>query len=65
MADFGWAFVKGNLLTGSALPSGSIQYNDGNNKLAGSDDLVFISGSTSQFNLTGTMNVSGAINARI
>ena len=63
MADFGWAFVKGNLLTGSALPSGSIQYNDGNNKLAGSNDLVFISGSTSQFNLTGTMNVSGAINA--
>ena len=63
MADFGWAFVKGNLLSGSAPPSGSIQYNDGNNKLAGSGDLVFISGSTSELNLTGALNVSGAINA--
>ena len=63
MADFGWAFVKGNLLTSSAPPSGAVQFNDGNNKLAASSDLVFISGSTSQLNLTGTLNVSGAINA--
>ena len=63
MADFGWAFVKGNLVTGSAPPSGAIQYNDGNNKIAASGDLTFISGSTSQLNLTGTLNVSGAINA--
>ena len=63
MADFGWAFVKGNLVTGSAPPSGAIQYNDGNNKFAASGDLTFISGSTSQLNLTGTLNVSGAINA--
>jgi hypothetical protein len=62
MADFGWAFVKGNLLTGSAPPSGSIQYNDGNNKFEGSTDLIFISGSTSELNLSGTLNVSGAIN---
>ena len=65
MADFGWAFVKGNLLTGSAPPSGAVQFNDGNNKLAASGDLVFISGSTSQLNLTGTLNVSGAINANL
>ena len=63
MADFGWAFVKGNLVTGSAPPSGAIQYNDGNNKFAASSDFTFISGSTSQLNLTGTLNVSGAINA--
>ena len=63
MADFGWAFVKGNLLTGSAPPSGAVQFNDGNNKLAASGDLVFISGSTSQLNLTGALNVSGTINA--
>ena len=63
MADFGWAFVRGNLLTGSAPPSGAVQFNDGNNKLAASGDLIFISGSTSQLNLTGTLNVSGAINA--
>ena len=50
MADFGWAFVKGSLLTGSAPPSGAVQFNDGNNKLAASGDLVFISGSTSQLN---------------
>ena len=63
MADFGWAFVKGNLVTGSAPPSGAVQFNDGNNKLAASGDLVFISGSTSQLNLTGALNVSGTINA--
>ena len=63
MADFGWAFVKGNLLSGAAPPSGAVQFNDGNNKLGASGDLIFISGSTSQLNLTGTLNVSGAINA--
>jgi len=63
MADFGWAFVKGNLVSGSAPPSGAVQYNDGNNKFAASGDLIFVSGATSQLNLTGTLNVSGAINA--
>ena len=48
MADFGWAYVKGNLLSGSAPPSGAVQFNDGNDKLAASSDLIFISGSTSQ-----------------
>ena len=55
MADFGWAFVKGNLVTGSTPPSGAVQFNDGNNKFGASGDLVFISGSTSQLNLTGTL----------
>ena len=63
MADFGWAFVKGNVVTGSAPPAGALQYNDGNNKFTASRDLVFTSGSTSHLNLTGTLNVSGAINA--
>ena len=63
MAEFGWAFVKGNLLTSSAPPSGAVQFNDGNSKLAASEDLVFVAGSTSQLNLTGTLNVSGTINA--
>lgn len=63
MADFGWAYVKGNLLSASAPPSGAVQFNDGENQLAASGDLIFISGSTSQLNLTGTLNVSGAINA--
>ena len=63
MAEFGWAYVKGNLLSGAAPPSGAVQFNDGNDKLGASNDLIFISGSTSQLNLTGTLNVSGAINA--
>jgi len=63
MADFGWAFVKGNLATGSAPPSGAVQYNDGNDKFAASGDFTFVSGATSQLYLTGTLNVSGAINA--
>lgn len=63
MADFGWAFVKGNLTTGSAPPSGAVQYNDGNNKFAASGDFTFVSGATSQLYLTGTLNVSGTINA--
>ena len=63
MADFGWAFVKSNLLTGSAPPAGAVQYSSGNEKLAASGDFMFISSSTSQLNLTGTLNVSGTINA--
>jgi len=63
MADFGWAFVKGNLATGSAPPSGAVQYNDGNDKFAASGDFTFVSGTTSQLYLSGNLNVSGAINA--
>lgn len=59
MADFGWAYVKGNLITGSAPPSGAVQYNDGNNNLAASADLIFISGSTSELNLTGNLKING------
>lgn len=63
MADFGWAFVKGNLVSSSAPPSGAVQYNDGNNKFAASGDLIFISGSTSQLNLTGNLDVVGDVSA--
>lgn len=63
MADFGWAYVKGNLVTGSAPPSGAVQYNDGNNNLAASGDLIFISGATSQLNLTGNLDVVGDLSA--
>ena len=63
MADFGWAFVRGNLLTGSAPPSGAVQYNDGDRGLAASGDLIFVSGATSQLNLTGNLNVIGDFSA--
>ena len=62
MADFGWAFVKGNLVTGSSPPSGAVQYNDGNDKFAASSDFTFVSGSTSQLNLTGNIEMTGDYN---
>ena len=62
MADFGWAFVKGNLVTGSSPPSGAVQYNDGNDKFAASSDFTFVSGSTSQLNLTGNIEMTGNYN---
>ena len=40
MADFGWAFVQGGLVTGSAPPAGAVQFNDGSNKFGGSADLI-------------------------
>ena len=62
MSNFGWAFIKGGLLTSSAPPDKSVQFNDGNQGLGGSSNLTFDK-NTSVLNLTGTLNVSGAINA--
>ena len=62
MSDFGWAFVKSGLLTSSAPPVTSVQFNDGDQQLGGSGDLTFDK-SIGALNLTGTLNVSGAINA--
>jgi len=62
MSDFGWAFVKSGLLTSSAPPIGSVQFNNGNENLGGSSNLVFDK-SGNILNLTGTLNVSGTINA--
>ena len=58
MAEFGWAYVVGTQTRG---PSGSLQLaNDG--VLSGSSNLVYNS-TSSALSLTGTLNVSGAINA--
>ena len=62
MSDFGWAFVKHGILTASAPPVKSVQFNDGNEQLGGSADFTFDKASK-VLNLTGTLNVSGAINA--
>ena len=62
MSDFGWAFVKHGILTGSAPPVKSVQFNDGNKNLGGSADFTFDK-TAKVLNLTGTLNVSGAINA--
>ena len=62
MSDFGWAFVKGGLLTSSAPPAKSVQFNNGSQGLGGSVDLTFDEDGK-VLNLTGTLNVSGTINA--
>ncbi len=62
MSDFGWAFVKHGILTSSAPPVRSVQFNDGNQRLGGSIDLTFDK-TAKILNLTGTLNVSGTINA--
>ena len=61
MSDFGWAFVKSGLLTSSAPPISSVQFNDGNKKLGGSADFTFDQ-TNKVLNLTGTMEVSGTLN---
>ena len=61
MADFGWAFVKGGLVSGSAPPSGAVQFNN-NGGFGGSQDLVFTSGSTSTLELTGNLLIDGDLN---
>jgi hypothetical protein len=59
MAEFGWAYVTG-LLAGGV--SGSVQVNDGDLRLSGSRKLIYNETSGS-LNLTGSLNVSGAITA--
>jgi len=61
MADYGWAYVKHGLLTGSAGNAGVIQFSDGDG-LAGSSNLTYDS-SSNILALSGTINLSGAINA--
>jgi hypothetical protein len=63
MADFGWAFVKGGLVSGSTPPSGAVQFNNGSNKFGGSADLIFTSGSTSTLEMTGNILVNGEVSA--
>jgi hypothetical protein len=59
--DYGWAYVKHGLLTGSAGPAGTLQFSDGGG-LAGSNNLTY-NASTNVLALSGTINLSGAINA--
>ena len=63
MSDFGWAFVKSGLLTSSAPPAKSLQFSDHKGGLQGNECLTFDCDEDIALNLTGTLNVSGAINA--
>jgi hypothetical protein len=60
-ADYGWAYVKHGILTGSAGAAGTLQFSDGGG-LAGSNNLTY-DASTNVLALSGTINLSGAINA--
>jgi hypothetical protein len=69
MAEFGWAYIdcssSGGGGAGSAGgPTGSIQFHHLSNEITGSDNLVFHTASAPfELRLTGTLSVSGTINA--
>ena len=58
MGEFGWAYVVGTMVNG---PSGSLQRAE-DTRLSGSAKLVYKE-DIGHLNLTGSLNVSGAINA--
>jgi len=71
MGEFGWAYIDCEDVDAIAAgPTGSIQFHHAGSELTGSAKLVFNTGSTSQttailpeLTLTGTLTVSGTINA--
>ena len=62
MADYGWAYVKQNIVTGAAGQVGSIQFRGDGNSLGGSNQLVYDYANTSLI-LSGNLNVSGSVSA--
>ena len=58
MGEFGWAYVKGVELSGSARTVGSVQFLAAENVLSGSQNFVFASGSNN-LSLSGSMEVTG------
>ena len=64
MAEFGWAFIDCSSSSGgqAAGPTGSIQFLTGSNATSGSAELLFLTSSNTLV-LTGTLDVSGTINA--
>lgn len=69
MGEFGWAYIECSSSGGggestAAGPTGSLQFLHAGTSITGSDYLVFATGSSPfELNLTGTLNVSGTINA--
>ncbi len=62
MSEFGWAYVKGNILREAGGTSGSVQFKVSDNQITGSNGFTFDT-ETNALTVSGTLNVSGAINA--
>ena len=62
MAEFGWAYVAGGAITGSAGPIGSIVIKESDTQLTGSGNLKFLT-ATNTVVLTGHMSSSGFVSA--
>ena len=67
MAEFGWAYIECSSSSGAgggqaAGPTGSIQFLTGSNSTNGVSQLLFLTSSNTMV-LTGTLDVSGTINA--
>jgi len=66
MGEFGWAYIECSSSGGgggqAAGPTGSIQFLTGSNATSGSANLLFLTSSNTMI-LTGTLDVSGTINA--
>jgi hypothetical protein len=70
MGEFGWAYIEcsgsgGGGQSTAAGPTGSLQFLHAGTAITGSDYLVFTTSSSPfMLDLTGTLNVSGTINAQ-
>jgi len=58
MAEFGWAFI-GDFAAKGVGPSGSVQFLKSNNDLTGSENLTYLTSSTT-LEVTGTFIASGS-----
>ena len=59
---YGWAYVAQDFVTGAGGPLNSLQFKTGDSDISGSSTLVYDYANTTLI-LSGTLNVSGAINA--
>ena len=61
VAQFNWAYVDGNVISGSGGPDGAVQYRTGTRTISGSSRFTFAT-SSNTLEVTGTVNISGALN---
>jgi len=61
VAQFNWAYVDGNVISGSGGPDGAVQYRTGTRTISGSSRFTFAT-SSNTLEVTGTVNISGTLN---